>query len=63
LFEVQTHGFMEAFSESVRLIKPSTPVVEKPTSEFRENESTPCREGVPATAGVKHTNKTAALAP
>lgn len=33
------------------------------TSECRENESTPCREGVPATAGAKHTNKTAALAP
>jgi hypothetical protein len=26
-------------------------------SECRENESTPCREGVPATAGAKHTNK------
>jgi hypothetical protein len=27
------------------------------TSECRENESTPCREGVPATAGAKHTKQ------
>jgi hypothetical protein len=46
-----------------KINKPGTPVVEKPTSERRENESTPCREGVPATAGAKHTNKSAALEP